>query len=233
MVITGSLDEWWREQGRRGESVMVIGDDRSARVHEIRDLLARNNVPFGSHPSGSPEGQAAMRRLGVCEPAAPVLSLDTGVVLVDPTNTEAAEALGQKVRPAGQVYDVVIVGAGPAGLAAAVYGASEGLRTALVEREAFGGQAGTSSRIRNYLGFPSGVNGWSWRGAPTSRHGRSAPLRVRQPGDVAGQRSGPAGGRAAGWQRGPRPCRGDRKRRVVPAPGGSRTGGAGRRGGLL
>jgi thioredoxin reductase (NADPH) len=88
-----------------------------------------------------------------------VLSLDTGVVLVDPANAEVGEALGLDVRPGGQVYDVVIVGAGPAGLAAAVYGASEGLRTALLEREAFGGQAGTSSRIRNYLGFPDGVSG--------------------------------------------------------------------------
>ena len=92
-------------------------------------------------------------------PAGPVLSLYTGVVLVDPANAEVAEALGLDVRPAGQAYDVVIVGAGPAGLAAAVYGASEGLATALLEREAFGGQAGTSSRIRNYLGFPDGVSG--------------------------------------------------------------------------
>jgi thioredoxin reductase (NADPH) len=158
-VITGSLEEWWREQGRRGELVTVIGDDRSARVHEIRDLLARNNVPFGFYASDSPEGRAALRRLGVIDPAGPVLALDTGVVLVDAANAEIAEALGQKVRPAGGVYDVVIVGAGPAGLAAAVYGASEGLSTALLEREAFGGQAGTSSRIRNYLGFPNGVSG--------------------------------------------------------------------------
>jgi thioredoxin reductase (NADPH) len=159
MVITGSLEEWWRGQGRRGESVTVIGDDRSARIHELRDLLARGNVAFGFHPSDSPEGQAALHRLGVGEPAGPVVSLDTGVVLVDPANTEIAEALGLVVRPAGQVYDVVIVGAGPAGLAAAVYAASEGLSTALLEREAFGGQAGTSSRIRNYLGFPAGVSG--------------------------------------------------------------------------
>jgi thioredoxin reductase (NADPH) len=80
-------------------------------------------------------------------------------VLVDPANAEIAKALGQEVRPAGPVYDVVIVGAGPTGLAAAVYGASEGLSIALLEREAFGGQAGTSSRIRNYLGFPDGVSG--------------------------------------------------------------------------
>ena len=160
-VITGSLEEWWREQGGRSEGVMVtvIGDEPSARVHEIRDVLARNSVPFGFHPSDSPEGRAALRRLGVSEPAGPVVSLDTGVVLVNPANVEIAEALGLDVRPARQVYDVVIVGAGPAGLAAAVYAASEGLRTALLEREAFGGQAGTSSRIRNYLGFPSGVSG--------------------------------------------------------------------------
>jgi len=160
-VITGSLEEWWREEGGRSEGVMVtvIGDEPSARVHEIRDVLARNSVPFGFHPRESPEGQAALRRLGVSEPAGPVLSLSTGAVLVDPANADVAQALGLDVRPAGRVYDVVIVGAGPAGLAAAVYAASEGLRTALLEREAFGGQAGTSSRIRNYLGFPSGVSG--------------------------------------------------------------------------
>src|SRR5215467_11437028 len=160
-VITGSLEEWWRERGGRSEgiTVTVIGDDPSARVHELRDLLTRGSVRFGFYPSDSPEGQAALRRLGVSEPAGPVLSLDTGVVLVDPANIEIAEALGLDVRPAGQVYDVIIVGAGPAGLAAAVYAASEGLRTVLLEREAFGGQAGTSSRIRNYLGFPNGVSG--------------------------------------------------------------------------
>jgi thioredoxin reductase (NADPH) len=81
------------------------------------------------------------------------------VVLVDPANAEIARALGLQVRPDEGVYDVVIVGAGPAGLASAVYAASEGLRTALLEREAFGGQAGTSSRIRNYLGFPDGISG--------------------------------------------------------------------------
>ena len=158
-VVTESLEEWWREQGGRFESVTVIGDDPSARAHEIRDLLARNSVPFGFYPSNSPEGAAALRRMGVSHPAGPVLSLYTGVVLLDPTNAEVAEALGLDVRPADHTYDVVIVGAGPAGLAAAVYAASEGLRTALLEREAFGGQAGTSSRIRNYLGFPNGVSG--------------------------------------------------------------------------
>jgi thioredoxin reductase (NADPH) len=160
-VITGALQEWWRERGGQSEGILVtvIADEPSARGHEIRDVLARNSVPFCFYPSDSPEGRAALRRLEVSEPAGPVLSLYTGVVLVNPANAEVAQALGLEVRPAGQVYDVVIVGAGPAGLAAAVYAASEGLSTALLEREAFGGQAGTSSRIRNYLGFPDGVSG--------------------------------------------------------------------------
>src|SRR5215831_18059626 len=109
-VITGSLEEWWREQGGQSGGVMVtvIGDEPSARVHEIRDLLARGAVRFGFHPSDSPEGQAALRRLDVSEPAGPVVSLDTGAVLVDPANAEIAEALGLDVRPAREVYDLVI-----------------------------------------------------------------------------------------------------------------------------
>jgi thioredoxin reductase (NADPH) len=158
-AVTESLEEWWRQQGGRFEAVTVIGQDPSARVHELRDLLTRNNVPFGFLPSDSEEGRAALERLGLAGTTGPVVALYTGAVLVDPANAEVAEAAGTPVRPAGVTYDVVIVGAGPAGLAAAVYGSSEGLRTALLEREAFGGQAGTSSRIRNYLGFPNGISG--------------------------------------------------------------------------
>jgi len=159
-VITESLEEWWRQHGAgRFEAVTVIGEDPSARVHEIRDILARNSVPFGFIRRDSAEGRAALRRLGVPQDAGPVVALYTGAVLVDPSNVEVAAALGQTVRPDDRAYDVVIVGAGPAGLAAAVYSASEGLSTVLLEREAFGGQAGTSSLIRNYLGFPSGISG--------------------------------------------------------------------------
>ena len=158
-AVTESLEEWWRLQGGRFEAVTVIGEDPSARTHEIRDVLTRNSVPFGFHQADSAEGRAALHRLGMHMAGAPVVALHNGVVLADPTNAEMAEALGLEIQPTGQTYDVVIVGAGPAGLAAAVYGASEGLGTALLEREAFGGQAGTSSRIRNYLGFPRGVSG--------------------------------------------------------------------------
>jgi thioredoxin reductase (NADPH) len=158
-AVTEALDEWWRQQGGRFEVVTVVGEYPSARAHEIRDLLTRNNVPFGFHRSDSVEGRAALQRLGIEHSTGTVVALYTGVVLVDPSNAEVAAALGVDVRPTERAYDVVIVGAGPAGLAAAVYGASEGLETALLEREAFGGQAGTSSLIRNYLGFPRGLSG--------------------------------------------------------------------------
>ena len=157
-AITESLAEWWRQQGGQFAAATVIGTEPSARIHEIRDLLTRNNIPFGFHRADSEEGSAALQRLGLDQSSGPVVTLYTGVVLADPGNAEVAEALGVNIRPAETTYDVVIVEAGP-GLAAAVYGASEGLRTALLEREAFGGQAGTSSLIRNYLGFPRGVSG--------------------------------------------------------------------------
>jgi thioredoxin reductase (NADPH) len=164
-AITESLEEWWRERGGRFEAITVIGDEPSVRTHEIRDILARNSVPFGFYRSDSAEGRQALARLGVDQPAGPVVALFNGIVLVDPGNAEVAEALGAEVRPTRPAYDVIIVGAGPAGLAAAVYGASEGLATVLLELEAFGGQAGTSSRIRNYLGFPRGISGadLAWR----------------------------------------------------------------------
>ena len=141
-AVTESLDEWWRQRGGRFEAVTVIGDDRSPRVHEILDVMARNSVPFGYLAGDSDAGRAALRRLGVDDSTGPVVALYNGVVLVDPTNADVGAALGVDVRPAGGTYDIAIVGAGPAGLAAAVYGASEGLRTALLEHEAMGGQAG-------------------------------------------------------------------------------------------
>jgi len=182
-AITESLAEWWRQQGGQFAAVTVIGAEPSARVHEIRDLLARNNIPFGFQRADSEEGSAALQRLGLDPSSGPVVTFYTGVVLADPANAQVAEALGVSIRPAETTYDLVVVGAGPAGLAAAVYGASEGLRTALLEREAFGGQAGTSSLIRNYLGFPPRD-----KRRRTSRAGLRAGLdvrnavRLRQPG---------------------------------------------------
>src|SRR5689334_2030077 len=124
-AITESLDEWWRERGGRFDAVTVIGEEPSVRTHEIRDILARNSVPFGFYRSDSAEGRQALARLGVDQPAGPVVALFNGIVLVDPGNAEVAEALGAEVRPSRPAYDVIIVGAGPSGLAAAVYAASE------------------------------------------------------------------------------------------------------------
>jgi thioredoxin reductase (NADPH) len=171
LAVTESLDQWWRQRGGRFEAVTVVGAEPHARSHEIRDVLARNSVPFGFHRNDSPEGRALLDRLGVEPDHGPVVALYNGAVLVDPTNAEVAQALGAQVRPADQTYDVLIIGAGPAGLAGAVYGSSEGLNTAVLEREAFGGQAGTSSMIRNYPGFPRGVSGaeLAWRAYEQAR----------------------------------------------------------------
>jgi len=158
-AVTELLEEWARSHLPRFEVVRVVGEERSARAHEIRDLLHRNAIPFGFYPVGAERGKALLQQAGVAASALPVIFLFNGQVLVNPTNAEVAEALGMKTTPGAGLYDVAVIGAGPAGLAAAVYGASEGLSTVVLEPEAIGGQAGTSSQIRNYLGFPDGVSG--------------------------------------------------------------------------
>jgi thioredoxin reductase (NADPH) len=157
LAVTELLEEWARSHRPRFEVVRVVGEEWSARSHEIRDLMDRNSVPFGFYPAGAEEGKALLQQAGAGA-ALPVIILFDGRV-VNPANAEIADALGLKTRPGAGLYDVAVIGAGPAGLAAAVYGASEGLSTVLLEPEAIGGQAGTSSHIRNYLGFPMGVSG--------------------------------------------------------------------------
>jgi thioredoxin reductase (NADPH) len=150
----------WAARHRRGpEAVQVVGERWSTRSHRVRDLLSRNGVPFGFHEPDTDAGRAVLARAGTGAERLPVLVTLEGRVLIDPSLGEIAAALGVRTAPTSQIYDVVIVGAGPAGLAAAVAAASEGLRTAVLEREAIGGQAGSSSLIRNYLGFPRGVRG--------------------------------------------------------------------------
>jgi thioredoxin reductase (NADPH) len=155
--VTEQLGEWGRSNLPGIEVVRVVGEEWAARSHELRELLGRNGIPFSFYPAGSPEGQRLLER-GSGQ-ALPTVVMFDGRVLADPTNAEVAEALGVSTKPGSGRYDVTVIGAGPAGLAAAVYGASEGLSTVVVEPEAIGGQAGTSSLIRNYLGFPSGVSG--------------------------------------------------------------------------
>jgi thioredoxin reductase (NADPH) len=152
------LAEWSRATGARVELVRVVGEEPSPRAREIVDLLSRNGIPAGLYTQGSEHGRELLRRTGIAAPRLPVVILLDGFALEDPTNIEVADALGA-TNVEERTCDLAIVGAGPAGLAAAVYAASEGLRTVVIEREAMGGQAGTSSLIRNYLGFPRGVTG--------------------------------------------------------------------------
>ena len=155
--VTEQLGEWARSNLPGIEVVRVVGEEWASRSHELRELLGRNGVPFSFYPADSPEGQRLLEQ-GPGK-ALPTVVMFDGRVLADPSNAEVAEALGVLTKPGRGRYDVTVIGAGPAGLAAAVYGASEGLSTVVVEPEAIGGQAGTSSLIRNYLGFPSGVSG--------------------------------------------------------------------------
>jgi len=138
--------------------VTIVGHPYDIACHKLRDFLSRNRIPFRWHDPTRPQapGRFDPPREG---DRFPVVILPDGERLQTPTLRELAEKLGLQTRPAGEACDVAIIGAGPAGLAAAVYGASEGLSTLLIEREAPGGQAGTSSRIENYLGFPTGVSG--------------------------------------------------------------------------
>jgi thioredoxin reductase (NADPH) len=152
--------EWIRATGQPGFAALrIVGQQWTPRGHEVRDLLDRNAVPYRFHPHDSAAGRELLRETGRDGARLPVMVLFDGQVLVDPTNAEVAAALGVATRPRPDRYDLIVIGAGPAGLSAATYGASEGLRTLLLEPEAVGGQAGSSSLIRNYLGFPRGISG--------------------------------------------------------------------------
>lgn len=160
-TIAEFLYEWTRAAPYAAREVQVIGESWSPRSHELRSLLARNGVPHVFHPRDSEIGRRRLEDAGHPDPGGPVVVLLDGRVLNDPSNVELASAFGASTSLRGdkQDFDVVIVGAGPAGLAAAVYGASEGLDTLVIERESIGGQAGSSSLIRNYPGFSRGVSG--------------------------------------------------------------------------
>ena len=137
----------------------IVGEQWSPRSHALRDLLTRSSVPFEFHPVDSERGRQLIRDFGIDLQRLPALILHDGSVLHDPGDAEVAAAHGITTRPSSGAYDLAVLGAGPAGLAAAVNGASEGLRTLVVEPWSIGGQAGSSSIIRNYLGFPRGISG--------------------------------------------------------------------------
>jgi thioredoxin reductase (NADPH) len=159
-VVEDLLTTWAAGAALEAGGVRVLGHRFSKETHELRDFLARNRVParwLDVERDG--EARELLAVAGVDAERLPVALLEDGEVLERPTIFELAERLGISAQPASDHYDLVIVGGGPAGLAAAVYGASEGLRTVMVEREAPGGQAGQSSLIENYLGFPAGLSG--------------------------------------------------------------------------
>jgi thioredoxin reductase (NADPH) len=159
-TVSEFLHEWSRAHSSVPQEINVVADTWSSRAHEIRNLLTRNGVPHVFHPNNSPDGEAVLRQAGQAGTTKPVVVMLDGRTFVDPSNAELARGYGAMTELEGRrEFDVVIVGAGPAGLAAAVYASSEGLRALVVERESIGGQAGSSSRIRNYLGFARGVSG--------------------------------------------------------------------------
>jgi thioredoxin reductase (NADPH) len=158
-IVDALLDAWMTSDHRPVPETKVVGHRWSARSSEVREFLARNQVPYRWYSTDEPEGQRLLEAAGADGRALPVVITPDGEPLVEPTDAELAARVGLATTPSKEFYDLIVIGGGPAGLGAAVYGASEGLRTVLVERLATGGQAGQSSRIENYLGFPDGVSG--------------------------------------------------------------------------
>ena len=158
-VLDDQLSAWKATDHRAVLETKVVGHRWSARTSDVREFLARNGVPYRPYLCDEPDGQRLLKAAGADDLHLPVVITPSGDVLVEPTDAELAAKVGLGTEPAEEFYDLVVIGAGPAGLGAAVYGASEGLRTILIERTAAGGQAGQSSRIENYLGFPDGVSG--------------------------------------------------------------------------
>jgi thioredoxin reductase (NADPH) len=159
LPISQVLADWQPSRGRAFEGIRIVGPRWGSRSHELRDMLTRMGIPHGWYQASSAEGRRLLEEAGQDGSRLPVLVFHSGQVFVDPSDAELAEALGYRTSIGRGSYDLVIVGAGPAGLAAAVYAASEGLDTLVVEPQVVGGQAGTSAMIRNYLGFPRGIGG--------------------------------------------------------------------------
>jgi thioredoxin reductase (NADPH) len=160
-VLDDLMEDWEADSAARlaEPGLRLVGHRFSAEAHATRDFLARNGVPYRWLDIADPEARNLMAAARRDEAELPVLVFEDGETLVRPSQSEIAARVGLRTQATLPFYDLAILGGGPAGLAAAVYGASEGLRTLLVERHAAGGQAGQSSRIENYLGFPSGLSG--------------------------------------------------------------------------
>src|SRR5215204_949511 len=170
-VVDELIAAWQDTAQQSDKKIKILGHPWSPASYEVRDFLARNLVPYRWHNIADPDGRRLLAAAGADAGQAPIVITADGRALVQPSLAGLAAAVGLSTQPAIDFYDVVIVGGGPAGLGAAVYAASEGLRTAVVERAAPGGQAGQSSRIENYLGFPTGLTGddLSYRAAVQAR----------------------------------------------------------------
>ena len=159
-VLDDLLNDWQAGYRPPFEGVRIVGHRWSPGTHELKDFLARNHVPYRYlDMEADDEAKAVLAQWQGTDEALPLVILPDGTALTAPSIAQVAEKIGLKIQAQQPFYDLLIVGAGPAGLAAAVYAASEGLRTVLIERNAPGGQAGSSSLIENYLGFPSGLSG--------------------------------------------------------------------------
>ncbi|MCU0523770.1 MAG: FAD-dependent oxidoreductase [Elainella sp. Prado103] len=158
-VLNDLLDDWLASFRPPFDGIRVVGNRWSPQSHQVKDFLARNQVPYQWLDMELPEARELVSYAEDCRSQLPLVLFPDGSRLVQPDNSQIAEKIGLQTRAERPFYDLLIVGGGPAGLAAAVYGASEGLSTVMIEREAPGGQAGSSSRIENYLGFPSGLSG--------------------------------------------------------------------------
>src|SRR3954453_4048119 len=158
-VIDGLLEAWHATGDRAIPHTKVIGHRWNERSWEVRQFLARNQHSFRSFMADDAKGKQPLDAAGLDGFQLPVVITEQGETLVEPTNAELAAMLGLSTNPSLEMYELAVIGGGPAGLAAAVYGASEGLKTVLIEATTTGGQAGRSSKIENYLGFPTGVSG--------------------------------------------------------------------------
>lgn len=157
--VQEALSHWTKAHRPHHETARIVGEQWAPASHTLRDAFSRNTVPFGFYATETEAGQHLIHAHNIDVTRLPAVILHDGAVLHQPTLVQLADALGSSTRPGTEVYDLAILGGGPAGLSAAVYAASEGLRTIVVECSSIGGQAGTSSMIRNYLGFPRGVSG--------------------------------------------------------------------------
>ncbi|MFI1992170.1 FAD-dependent oxidoreductase [Actinoplanes sp. NPDC020271] len=158
-VLDALLDAWQATGDQELPDIRLVGHRWSEPSFQIRDFLARNLVPYKYFGADEPEGRRLMEAADAGPESIPLVVTADGRALPRPSVQEVAEAAGLSTSPVRDFYDLIIVGGGPAGLGAAVYGGSEGLKTLLIERQAVGGQAGQSSRIENYLGFPDGISG--------------------------------------------------------------------------